>query len=207
VTAAAERELELLRAKLSGSALVRVVFEPPGFHDFAHGQNVVAWDPSLRHTGYIHFTWPEGRNLPWVFSRKSINLKTSRTGYEGTWDLAAGLHWEVRSVYTSLRGFRYVTAIEAPPVGGGDLRRRDSTEIAGSLIYAEARVTPSHSIYGAAPRHISSVLLGSVSHDKKEIAAAVLRYFPDSGGRDWSEGQRDAAAAGLTVLHDLRRAA
>jgi Holliday junction resolvasome RuvABC endonuclease subunit len=179
-------------------------WEPPDITEFALGIRVLCWDPSLLHTGFVDLV-----RYGWGFevvAHKTFNMKSSeKIGYRKIWSLATQLREEIVLVYARLEGRRELsfchTAVESPYIGSG--KRTESALIAGLQVWDVAHhvVFPAR-LHAVSASHVSSVLCGNVAHDKKEIAAAVQRYIPESGGRGWSEHQRDAAAVGLTLLHD-----
>lgn len=173
---------------------------PPDITEFATGVRVLCWDPSLLHTGFVDLTC-YGSSFE-VLAHRTFNMQSAEIiGYRKTWDLATHLHDEISQVYVQRSGPFCHTAIESPYIGSG--QRTESALIAGLQVWDVARrVCPVSRIHAVSASHVSSVLCGNVRHDKKEIAAAVLRYIPESGSRSWSEHQRDAAAVGLTLLHD-----
>jgi Holliday junction resolvasome RuvABC endonuclease subunit len=189
--------LEHLRSRLQTGIHVMPPREPPQFTDFARDVYVLGFDAALRHTGWIKAVWYSGASLPAVLARGTINLKTDVRGYMGTWDLALQLHDEITSVWAEHHRTGDPVALEAPPVGGG--YRTESSLMAGFQVYDISN----GNVHVLAANHVSSVLVGNPYHDKAEIAAAVLRYFPESGSRTWSEHQRDAAAVVVTLLYDL----
>lgn len=197
----ADEVLDHLRAKLLGQKVPEPEpFIPPGPEMFCKDVLVAAFDPSLMHTGYVLMEWLSGGVQPYVFARETFDLKVASKGYRATWEAAGYL---TQMIENRLETCPYATVgLEAPPVGGGNLRRTDSSLVAGTIIYSQAAIR-GMVVLDVSPNHVSSVLVGNVHHDKKEIAAAVARYIPESA--DWTEGERDGAAVGLTVLHDLRR--
>jgi hypothetical protein len=200
----AEIALIGLREKLSAGKVVTPEFIPPWAMHFCKNIMVSAFDPSLLHAGFVRLCWPAGNDAPLVLDHATINLATPLKGFMATWDLAEQLDRSITGLFERTIGESSWIAIEGPPVGGGDLRRRESALIAGSVIYRVA-VSRRCSFSPLQPRHISKVLTGTDKplDRKKEIAEAVARYIPDSVNRSWSEHQRDAAAVALTFLYDL----
>ena len=175
-------------------------FRPPHADMFRKDLEINAFDPSLRHTGWVHFCWYSKFGLI-VHGHKTINLTTQLKGYMGVWDLARQLDFQITDLMAWSIGAGEQIVVEAPPVGNDALNRTDSPLAAGSVIYRNA--IESHYPFEAVQlQHASKILTGSRAHDKKAIAEAVAIYIPESTGHTWSEHQRDAAAIALTFLYD-----
>lgn len=170
----------------------------PAVTEFLACQPVLAFDATLSHTGWLLLEVSSGRIH--VLHRGIINPVTERRSFLETWDKATYLRDALTGVYTTVAGIgRYVTAVEAPSVGGG--HRTESSLIAGLQVFqSRPGVVPVH------VAHISKLLLGDGqvrSEDRKPaIRRAVSQLIPEAASRRWNEHQRDAAAVGLTHLHD-----
>jgi hypothetical protein len=200
--AAREHELEVRRKIQGGIRPSKPEWHPPPITGFWAAEPVLAFDPSLLHTGWVKFVCLGPRFH--VQAHGTINLKTGAKSYLGTWDLACQLEIEIDAVALKHYPFANVNCevvVEAPSVGGGS--RTESSLIAGLQVWQHRRFSPRRK-HAIAANHISQVLCGNPRHDKKEIAEAVLRYIPESGERTWNEHQRDAAAAGLAYLYDRK---
>ncbi len=195
--------LEQLRERLSGRKRKPAPppWKPPILGEFRHYVKVMAFDPSLGNLAWVSFEIRTYRVC--IMEKGTIRPKTERTGYEGMWDRAQ----QANSALAALTG-RFAGSIdewvcEPPLVGFG--RRKESSEIAGTLVYMNC---PDRRRFHAVPaRHASSVLTGNPHHDKAQIRDAVARYIPDAATRQWNEDERDAAAAGLTYLWDVAQPA
>lgn len=178
-------------------------WSPPTLADLAGNVEVLAFDPSLLHTGVVSLCLVRGEialDAIMVHFNGTINLSSELAGFKRSWDLAHKLREHLGKHVPVMMSPHYV-AIETPAVSG---MRTESSLLAGCQVWSV------FSYLGDRRRliqanHVSAVLCGNPGHDKKEIAAAVARYIPDSTGRHWSEHQRDAAATGLTLLHDLQQ--
>lgn len=175
----------------------------PQLKDFRRGLIVTAFDAALLHTGWIRFSWPAYARLPLILAHGTFNPGAPGSlGYLATWEMAARLDRELETgLFHEVVHIGDHIVIEAPPVGNAALKRTESSLIAGGVIYRQA-TKRGFKVTTVAVGHISKTLLGNIGHDKKAIGAAILPFFPDADRRDWSEHQRDAAAAGLTYLHD-----
>jgi hypothetical protein len=196
--------IDRLEARLAGGRRksAQETWEPPGFHDFAPGLPVMAFDGSLGNTGWLLLTAGLGIK---VSAKGTIRPETDLDGYRGTWERAAQLREELERLGHLAIGASYI-AVEAPMVAGG--HRTESSLVAGLQVWqwAAHRAGVSRRLDVGAT-HVSKVLLGDarVGRDKRKnaIKAAVARYIPGSDERTWNEHERDAAAIALTVLHDL----
>jgi Holliday junction resolvasome RuvABC endonuclease subunit len=198
---------------LAVGAVIRAAWQPPRFEDFPQGAEVIAFDPSLASTGWAWLRVAQDQIM--VLGKGTIRSVTSKTGYEGTYErahcIASALPGILMTIPFSIddQPSRVYIAWEAPAVGGG--HRTESSLIVGYLVWEAARQRPwgivNHG--GAVPvqaNHVSKVLTDNPKHDKKEIAAAVARYIPESASRDFNEHIRDAVAVGLTRLLDIAAA-
>lgn len=121
-------------------------------------------------------------------------------GYLGIWHKAAQADRELKQLIGCRAPVVFHIACEAPWIESNPGMRTESTLIAGTLVYIN---TPPGLIRPVSAQHASVVLCGTRHHDKKEIAAAVARYVPESATRKWNQDERDALAVGLTCLWDL----
>lgn len=178
-------------------------WQPPSLASFAPvaGCEVIAFDPSLSSTGYA---WLRVGLRIMVLSKGTLRGKSEKTGYLSTYEKALSIRQQLNGVLARIpllvdgEPVRMSVAWEAPAVAG---YRTESSLIAGYLVYEATGGACEGVILNA--NHISSVLCGNPRHDKKEVAAAVARYIPESAGRTWNQHERDAAAVGLTHLLDL----
>jgi hypothetical protein len=172
----------------------------PVMDDFYQALRVLAWDATLSHCGWCLLEVLGGEVA--VHAKGCINPKTPRTGFFETWDKAYELRWHLTEILEAYPHEHRV--IEAPSVGGG--YRTESSLIAGMLVWMER---PKLCTVVSATR-VSSVLLGDPRIPsevrKPAIRKAVIRLIPAAVGRDWNEHIRDAAATGLTHLHDWKTA-
>jgi Holliday junction resolvasome RuvABC endonuclease subunit len=182
----------------------RPQWEPPPISAFPQGAESICFDPSLSNTGWAWLCVLGDRVR--VLAKGTVRSATGKTGYEGTYEKAHCIAKGLASVFANMpvrvddAPPRIRVSWEAPSVGGG--HRTESSLIAGLLVREAAlRAYVVMSVVQA--NRVSSVLAGNPKHDKKEIAAAVARYIPESTERDWNEHIRDAAAVGLTDLLDV----
>jgi len=173
----------------------------PLLDDFAQGIQVLAFDATLSHTGWILFEVTPARIL--VRYAGIINPLTDLTGYRATWDKARHLKAGLDSVILQHGGGSVHRVVEAPSVGGGS--RTESSLIAGMLVWLDWP----RACHDISATHVSAVLLGDArvrsAERKVAIREAVIRLCPEATGRRWNEHIRDALATGLTYLHDLKR--
>lgn len=190
-----ERVRSLLRDAIAGRA--KPAWVPPVRDDFAYHRKVLAFDAALRNTGWVILV--NTRNYgPGCLAHGTIRLTTEERSYLATWDLA----WQLRkAVFDVIQeaGTDFDIVVEAPSVGGG--HRTESSLVAGLQVWQQGQ-EHRKIVVPVAADHVSTVLCGNRRHDKKEIAAAVAKWIPGSERRDWTEHERDAAAAGLANLYD-----
>lgn len=178
-------------------------WRPPELDDFLTDRWVLSFDQTLGAAGYAELIRDVTGHI-YVRRQATLHPKTERKGFEGTWEKAMELKrllgltfrpgWMASDIHL------YDILIEHPLVGPG--HRPESSLMAGYVICDWAgRLVRSYSA-----RHVSSVMCGNPRHDKKEIAAAVARYIPESSSRQWSEHSRDAAAMALAHLFNLQTA-
>jgi hypothetical protein len=105
----------------------------PLLDDFAQGVQVLAFDATLSHTGWILFEVVPARIL--VRYAGIINPLTELTGYRATWDKARHLKAGLDSVILQHGGGGVHRVVEAPSVGGGS--RTESSLIAGMLVWLD----------------------------------------------------------------------
>jgi Holliday junction resolvasome RuvABC endonuclease subunit len=195
--------LTRLETRLASSRrkIVKEAWEPPRRADFAPGQPVMAFDASLSNTGWVLLSVTYGGLF--VHAKGTIRPQTELTGYRETWRKAVILRQSLDEMSHVAIGASHIAA-EAPMVAGG--HRTESSLVAGLQVVQWAAPRP---VTDVGATHVSSVLLGSGRVPREErkaaIKAAVARYIPGSADRSWNEHERDAAAVGLTHLHDLAR--
>jgi Holliday junction resolvasome RuvABC endonuclease subunit len=177
-------------------------WQPPGLTDFLPLRRVTAFDQSLSHTGYVTL-WLEADGEICILAHGTVHPKTGARSFERSWDLT----WQLARLVGEAMGTAYPgdIIVEKPLIGPG--HRPESALLAGYAIHQWALAQWQQWPLSSSARHVSSVLCGNPGHDKKEIAAAVARYLPESAGRGWSEHTRDAAAMALARLYDLKRVA
>ena len=172
---------------------------PPELDDFRRCK-VLAFDPSLSATGWVHLRVSRigAAHRISVLARGTLRIRTAETGYMATYERASRLRCLVDEVVWREQHYNWpsVIAWEAPAVRG---HRLESSLIAGLQVY-EASHRAGTAI---SANHASSLLCGNPLHDKQEIAAAVLRYVPGSDARTWNQHERDAAAIALAYSLDL----
>ncbi len=172
---------------------------PPEPADFRPCR-VLAFDPSLSSTGWVHlrvgWRWKRDPGIE-IRARGTLRIKTDLTGYLATYDKATRMKALIQEVVWREQSISWPSDIawEAPAVRG---HRLESSLIAGLCVYEASNGLGT--VISA--NHASQQLTGSPLHDKREIAAAVARYVPESAGRDWNEHQRDALAIGLSFSLD-----
>jgi hypothetical protein len=172
---------------------------PPELDDFRRCK-VLAFDPSLSATGWVHLRVSriEAAHRISVLARGTLRIRTAETGYMATYERASRLRCLVDEVVWREQHYNWpsVIAWEAPAVRG---HRLESSLIAGLQVYEASH--RAGTVISA--NHASSLLCGNPLHDKQEIAAAVLRYVPGSDARTWNQHERDAAAIALAYSLDL----
>jgi hypothetical protein len=174
-------------------------WKPLRLFDFAWERAVLAFDQSLTNCGWVRFTIYSGKIV--VYSRGTLRPSVSTIGFVGTWDKAAKLRKDLAMILSWYPGVDVV--YENPAVHG---HRLESSLLAGQVLYELAGERGYH----IDAQHACKVLCGRPLRSgdrKKAIRLSVARYIPGSETRAWNEHQRDAAALGLTHLHDLRQAA
>src|SRR6516164_5273688 len=172
---------------------------PPELDDFRRCK-VLAFDPSLSATGWVHLRVSRigAAHRISVLARGTLRIRTAETGYMATYERASRLRCLVDEVVCREQHYNWpsVIAWEAPAVRG---HRLESSLIAGLQVYEASH--RAGTVISA--NHASSLLCGNPLHDKQEIAAAVLRYVPGSDARTWNQHERDAAAIALAYSLDL----
>jgi len=172
---------------------------PPELDDFRRCK-VLAFDPSLSATGWVHLRVSRigAAHRISVLARGTLRIRTAETGYMATYERASRLRCLVDEVVWREQHYNWpsVIAWEAPAVRG---HRLESSLIAGLQVYEASH--RAGTVISA--NHASSLLCGNPLHDKQEIAAAVLRYVPGSDARTWNQHERDAAAIALAYSLDL----
>ena len=192
---------EDLRAQVESRKSARLApWTPPELSAF-RPCTVLAFDPSLSSTGWVKlhvkWRWKKDPEIE-IWARGTLRVKTAETGYLATYDKASRMKALIEeTVWREVDLARLPDiAWEAPAVAG---HRLESSLIAGFLVYeASGRAGTAISA-----NHASYLLTGSPAHVKREIAAAVARYVPETSGRGWNEHQRDALAIGLAFSLDL----
>jgi hypothetical protein len=189
-----------LRGQLAASQLASrpAPWTAPQLADF-RALRVIAFDPSLTSTGWVFLRvrgWTPRDRLV-VAAKGTLRVRTELTGYLGTYDKASRMRALIQEVIWREQDLRFPAAIawEAPAVRG---HRLESSLIAGLCVYEACGGAGS----AISANHASWRLTGSPAHDKREIAAAVARYLPETAGRTWNEHERDALAIALTVSLD-----
>lgn len=171
---------------------------PPELDDFRRCK-VLAFDPSLSATGWVHLRVSRigAAHRISVLARGTLRIRTAETGYMATYERASRLRCLVDEVVWREQHYNWpsVIAWEAPAVRG---HRLESSLIAGYLVYEASH----RAGLAVSANHASWQLTGSPLHDKRQIAAAVARYFPSAAGRTWNEHERDAMAIALSVSLD-----
>jgi hypothetical protein len=192
---------EELRARVEASQLVTraPAWAAPVPIDF-RPLKVIAFDPSLTSTGWVflrvsRITKTETRLI--LVSKGTLRVRAEQDGYLGTYEKASRMKALIEETLWREVDARFPPAIawEAPAVRG---HRLESSLIAGFLVYEASHRAGSP----VSANHASWQLTGDPSHGKREIAAAVARYFPSSAGRTWNEHERDAMAIALSVSLD-----
>jgi len=172
---------------------------PPELDDFRRCK-VLAFDPSLSATGWVHLRVSRigAAHRISVLARGTLRIRTAETGYMATYERASRLRCLVDEVVWREQHYNWpsVIAWEAPAVRG---HRLESSLIAGLQVYEASH--RAGTVISA--NHASSLLCGNPLHDKQEIAAAVLRYVSGSDARTWNQHERDAAAIALAYSLDL----
>ncbi len=194
-----------VRERLGRAAVtVPPPWQPPQLGAFPQGAEALAFDPSLSSTGWAWLRVAESRVQ--VLNKGTIRSATAETGFMGTYQRAHCIARELAGIFRAVPLYvnhetaQVYRAWEAPSVGGG--HRTESSLIAGYLVWEASRGAGT----AVQANHVSSLLCGNPRHDKKEIAAAVARYIPESATRQWNEHERDAAAVGLARLLDVAAA-
>jgi hypothetical protein len=167
----------------------------PAIGDFYQALPVLAFDATLSHCGWVLL---EVQDRVIVHARGCINPRTQRRSYLETWDKAHQLQSEIDWILKYRETVHRV--VEAPSVAGGN--RTESSLIAGMMIW----MNNPQLCDTVSATHVSAVLLGDPrvrsADRKKQVRDAVIRLIPGAAGRGWNEHIRDAAATGLTYLHD-----
>ena len=174
-------------------------WEPPGCDDFRCCK-VMAFDPSLSATGWVHLLVHRlGRqHRIALLAKGTLRVRTGRSGYLGTYERATLVKTLVEEVIWRGHDGHEPSAIawEAPAVRG---HRLESSLIAGLMVYqacgGKGTVIQAN--------HASALLTGSPAHDKGAIGAAVARYVPGAQSRVWNHNERDALAIALAYALDL----
>jgi len=161
---------------------------------------VIAFDPSLTSAGWaflrVSRRTETGTRLV-LLSKGTLRVSTAQDGYLGTYEKASRMKALIEETLWREIDWRRPPAIawEAPAVRG---HRLESSLIAGYLVYEASH----RAGLAVSANHASWQLTGSPLHDKRQIAAAVARYFPSAAGRTWNEHERDAMAIALSVSLD-----
>ena len=193
-----------LRAQITANGQVPrgELWTPPEGTDFKPVK-VLAFDPSLSSTGWVHLrvSWVHIAAEPLVrfrlIGKGTLRVRTTERGYRGTYDKASRMMALIQDTYwreTDLR-FPSLIAWEAPAVVG---RRLESSLIAGFCVYEVSN----RAGIAVSANHASYRLTGSPAHDKGEIARAVARYVGGTDARTWNQHERDALAIALTCSLD-----
>jgi hypothetical protein len=191
---------EDLRAQVTEAARRRtgaaVPWAPPELADFCPCR-VIAFDATLSCTGWVHLCVREFPSRISIRDRGTLRVSTDLTGYRATYEKAHRMKQLIQEVVWDQQNphFPSDVAWEAPAVRG---HRLESSLIAGFLVFEAANGLG----LAVSANHASSQLAGDPRHGKREIAAAVARYVPESAGRTWNEHQRDALAIALSVSLD-----
>jgi hypothetical protein len=201
-------DIDRFREKLSAGKPKGDVFRPPLISDFATGEYVLAFDPTLTNCGWVRLEVMganyAGGPLVNVWDKRTIRPSTGHTGFMATWDKARLLNDELGTTIRSAVEACAWIVCETPWVGSGG-HRTESALIASTFVYMHA----GEHFRPVSAQHAYAVLCGGrrppTARAKKDIALSVARYIPESSGRNWNEHERDAAALALTFLHDLKR--
>lgn len=176
-------------------------WSPPPVGEFSSGMCLLAFDPALSKTGWVHLDTNRSRSGAVQFiarNKGTLRVRTEARGYLGTYDKASRMRnliteviWRENPSYFPPADIRW----EAPAVRG---HRTESSLIAGFLVYEACNGTG----MAVSANHASKLLTGSARHDKKQIREAVARYVPEAAGREWTQDECDALAIALTSCHD-----
>ena len=192
-----------LRAQITANGqLRREEWTPPQGTDFKPVK-VLAFDPSLSATGWVHLkvSWVYISAEPLVrirlFDKGTLRVRSAERGYLGTYDRASRMLALIQETVWREVDVRFPSLIahEAPAVRG---HRLESSLIAGFCVY---EVSGRTSVTVSA-NHASWLLTGNPAHDKHEIAAAVARYVDGTTERTWNQNERDALAIALACSLD-----
>lgn len=193
-----EKRIEAAAAENRGPA-----WNPPVTAGLASGIEVMAVDQSLSSSGWVHMSVNGRIALPLLHGKGTVRGTSEREGFLSSYDKAMKVHDGLSAEYAPRRwdagiaGVPFRLAWESPAVHG---HRTESSFLAGYLLFDMCN--GDGTMVNA--NHVSKLLTGNPHHDKKEIAGAVTRFFPDANERTWNQHERDAAAIGLAFLLDLK---